>query len=132
MLQDPIADFLNRIKNAYAVKKDSVVVSHSKVAIAILSVMKEQGSIQGFTVNESGTFPVIDVELSYVDGAASMRSCKRVSKPSLRVYRGYSDMPIIRNGLGYLIVSTSSGIMTSKQAINAKLGGELICEIDYR
>ena len=129
-LQDPIANFLNIIKNGYRVHKPSVTLDFSRVTVSILTVMKEQGSIRDFSVDESGQFKKIIVELSYVDGKSALRHVKRISKPSIRVYKKYSEMPRIKNGLAYGIVSTNQGMMTTQQAVHSKIGGELICEID--
>ena len=129
-LQDPISNFLNIIKNGYSVRKSEVSLSYSNVAVSILEVMQDQGSIKSFVVDESGQFKKIVVSLQYVDGKASMRTLRRISKPSIRVYEKSSSMPRFKNGLAYGIVSTNKGMMTTEQARNANVGGELICEID--
>lgn len=130
MLQDPISDFLNRIKNGYSVNKQEVVINFSNVTVAILEVLEDQGSIKKFDIDETGVFKKIVVHLAYNGGRKAMLNVRRISKPSMRVYKKCSEMPRFKNGLAYGIVSTSKGMMTTQQAVNAKLGGELICEVD--
>lgn len=128
MLQDPIADLLTRLRNAYARSKKQTDVYASKENRAILTVLQDQGSIKGFSDHEDKRFIVVD--LSYSSGRPSMKSAVRVSKPSLRQYFKVKDLPRYKCGLAYGIVSTSKGMMTSHNARNNNFGGELICVIE--
>ena len=130
MLQDPISDCLTRIRNAYARGKDSTVVHVSKQNNSILRVLKEQGSIKDYSVVEGQSHPMIEVMLSYHGSQPSLLKIKRASKPSVRVYMGYRDIPVFKSNLAYGIISTPQGMMTTQQAKENKLGGELICIVE--
>ena len=131
MLQDPISDCLTRIRNAYARKKSSTLVHLSKQNLAILEVLKEQGSISDFAVlKQEDAHSMIEVVLSYHNNRPSLIKVDRKSRPGLRVYMGYRDIPVFKSNLAYGIISTSAGMMTTQQAKEKKLGGELICIVE--
>ena len=131
MLQDPISDCLTRIRNAYARKKPSTVVHMSKQNQSILAVLKEQGSIKDFAMLEQeNDHPMIEVVLSYHNHRPSLLKIDRKSRPGLRVYMGYRDIPVYKSNLAYGIISTPKGVMTTQQAKKDKLGGELICIVE--
>lgn len=123
---DPIADMLTRIRNAYMVKKESVLVPDSKLKRDILKVMKEKAYIDDFS-NSGETSGYIDVKLSY--GDRQPKKIERVSKPGCRVYTKKQDIPTVLQGMGMVIVSTSKGVMTGTEAKKLGLGGEIICKI---
>ena len=130
-MQDPVADLLTRIRNAQRAKMASVVVPYSKQKSKILEVLKETGYISGFKqVTLDSTCPAkqdLQISLKYYKGKAVIETLQRVSKPSLRVYTGYKDIPRVMNGLGIAILSTPKGLMTDKAARAQKQGGEVIC-----
>ncbi len=128
MMTDPIADMLTRIRNASAMKKETVEVPTSKVKLAILDVLKQEGFIAGYKVNEEKKVTVI--ELKYTeDNQRVIRGLKRISKPSLHVYSKAENLPRVLNGLGVAIISTSLGIMSDKEARNKKVGGEVLAYV---
>jgi small subunit ribosomal protein S8 len=129
-MSDPIADMLTRVRNGLQAGKVSVDVPRSNLKVAICRVLQEQGYIEGFEETEQPAPGIVRIHLRYLsDRHPVMQGVKRVSKPSLRVYVGHSDVKQVRSGLGISIVSTSKGVMTGKQARQKKLGGEILCEV---
>jgi len=128
-MSDPIADMLTRIRNAQATNKVSVTMPSSKVKAGIAAVLKDEGYINDFRVDEAGGKPTLEITLKYLEGRGVIDMLQRVSRPGLRQYRGKSDLPRVFNGLGVAIVSTSSGIMTDAAAREAGQGGEVLCVV---
>lgn len=128
MLNDPIADMLTRIRNAALQKHRYVDVRASKLIVSILSVMKESGFVLDYVKNENQK--EIRVFLKYHQNKFSLiQGLKRISSPGRRIYIGCENMPVIQNGLGLAVVSTSKGVMSGQKAKNEKVGGEFICTI---
>ena len=126
-MSDVIADMLTRIRNANDAKHATVDIPASKMKKAIAEILVEEGYVKSYTIIEDGKQGVIRVTLKYGQGKAKViRGIRRVSKPGLRIYAGYEDMPKVMNGLGIAIVSTSMGIMTDKKARATKIGGEVL------
>ena len=126
-MSDVIADMLTRIRNASNAKHDTVDVPASNMKKAIADILLDEGYIKGVQVIEDGKQGVIRITLKYEAGKQkSIHGIRRVSKPGLRIYSNYEDMPRVMNGLGIAIVSTSKGIMTDKQARKANVGGEIL------
>ncbi len=126
-MSDVIADMLTRIRNAHNAKHATVDIPASNMKKAIADILVEEGYVKGYQVVENGNQGIIRVTLKYGDGKAKIiRGIRRVSKPGLRIYAGYEDMPKVMNGLGIAIVSTSKGIMTDKKARGLKVGGEVL------
>ena len=126
MLTDPIADTLTRMRNAIAQKHRYVDVYYSKLIIAILSVLEQAGFIQNFL--SSLERRRVRVYLKYdVKKESMIQELKRVSSPGRRIYAGFKEIPIIRNGLGVAVVSTSTGVKDGMEARNNRQGGELLC-----
>ncbi len=126
-MSDVIADMLTRIRNANDAKHATVDIPASKMKKAIADILVEEGYVKSYTIIEDGKQGVIRVTLKYGQGKAKViRGIRRVSKPGLRIYAGYEDMPKVMNGLGIAIVSTSKGIMTDKKARATKIGGEVL------
>ena len=126
-MSDVIADMLTRIRNANDAKHQTVDIPASNMKKSIADILAKEGYIKGYQVIEDGKQGIIRVTLKYgVNKAKVIRGLKRVSKPGLRIYAGYEDMPKVMNGLGIAIVSTSKGIMTDKQARTLKIGGEVL------
>lgn len=128
-MTDPISDMLTRIRNAQASEKKEVLIPSSKLKVAILKVLKDEGYIENYQiVNQQGKI-YLDVELKYFNGMAVINSIKRVSKPGLRLYKPCKDLPQVMNGLGIAIISTSKGVMTERSARAHGVGGELLCTV---
>ncbi len=129
-ISDPIADMLTIIRNGCKAGFASVDIPGSKIKLEMVRVLKEQGYIKDFKFLENGIQGLVRVYLKYMpDGRPTIFGIKRVSKPSCRVYSKSDRMPPVLNGLGISIVSTSKGIMTDKQAKNANVGGEILCNV---
>lgn len=126
-LQDPIADMFTRIRNGSAASKVHVSMPSSKFKAAIAKVLKEEGYITDYKVDESAGKPVLTIGLKYYRGKPVIDSLKRVSRPGLRIYRGSDDLPKVLGGLGVSIVSTPAGLMSDRAARKAGHGGEVIC-----
>jgi small subunit ribosomal protein S8 len=130
-LSDPIADMLTRIRNAVRNQASHVTVKNSKVCRGIADVLKSEGYINDFDVIDDGRQGVIRVELKYGPrGEQILHDLQRVSKPGRRVYSGVDDLPRPLAGLGIVVVSTSQGIVSDRQAREKRIGGELLCMID--
>ena len=126
-MSDVIADMLTRIRNANDAKHQTVDIPASNMKKSIADILAKEGYIKGYQVIEDGKQGIIRVTLKYgANKAKVIRGLKRVSKPGLRIYAGYEDMPKVMNGLGIAIVSTSKGLMTDKQARSLKVGGEVL------
>jgi len=125
MVNDTIADLLSRIRNANNADKKEVLVSKSKISQSILEILKKEGYIEDFKDEQNQ----ILVSLKYVNKKPAIRLLERVSKPGVRIYMSYQDIPKVINGLGINIFSTPKGIMTGKQARMEKIGGEYLCNI---
>ncbi len=130
MITDPIADMLTRIRNALVAKHDSVEVPLSKMKKAIADILTEEGFINGYEVVEGEVQSVMKVNLKYGPNNEKVISgIKRISKPGLRVYANSEKLPVVLNGLGIAIISTSKGIMTDKKARAAHIGGEVLAYV---
>lgn len=127
-MQDPIADMLTRIRNAQKAEKSIVTMPSSKVKIAISNVLKEEGYITGYSVEES-LKPTLSLELKYYEGKAVIAEIDRASRPGLRSYVSKLEIPSVRAGLGVAIVSTNKGVMTDRAARAAGVGGEVLCTV---
>ena len=126
-MHDPIADMLIQIKNGQARARASVTMPASKLKVAIAEILKEEGYINGFQIDDSKTKQTMSIELKYFDGKPVIELLKRASKPSLRKYSSTDDLPQVMGGLGTAIVSTSKGVMTDKKARAQGIGGEILC-----
>jgi small subunit ribosomal protein S8 len=128
-MQDPIADMLTRIRNAQLAGLDSVSMASSKVKVAIAEVLKQEGYTLDHEVSGEEKKPTLNISLKYYKGRPVIEMIKRVSRPSLQVYKGKDMLPRIQGGLGIAIVSTSKGVMTAKAARREGIGGEVLCEV---
>ena len=127
-MNDTISDLLTRIRNGQMSKKEKVTIPYSKMKEALCKVMLEEGYIEGISVEES-EYKNIIVDLKYYDGKPVIDLIQRISRPGLRIYKSSNEIPLVKNGLGICIVSTSHGLMTGKVAKEKKYGGEIICYI---
>ena len=129
-MTDPIADMLTRIRNGLKASHESVDVPGSKLKTSLAKVLKSEGYIKNFKMISDDRQGVIRIFLKYDEkGEALIGGLKRVSKPSLRVYAGYDEIPKVLNGYGVSILSTSKGLVTDKQARKMRVGGEIICSV---
>jgi len=128
-MSDPIADLLTRIRNAQMVAKTSVTVPASKVKVAIVQVLKDEGYIDDFQVKSADGKAELEITLKYYAGRPVIERIERVSRPGLRVYRGSDAIPQVQNGLGVAIVTTPKGVMTDRKARAAGVGGEVLCYV---
>ncbi|MEE4362945.1 MAG: 30S ribosomal protein S8 [Desulfotignum sp.] len=129
-ISDPVADMLTIIRNGGKAGFAKVDIPGSKIKQEMVRVLKEQGYIKDYKFLENETQGLIRVYLKYVkDGRPTIFGIKRVSKPSCRVYSKSQQMKPVLNGLGISIVSTSKGVMTDKQAKEANVGGEILCNV---
>ncbi|MBX9402046.1 30S ribosomal protein S8 [Lysobacter sp. BMK333-48F3] len=127
-MTDPIADMLVRIKNAAAVRKQTVKMPSSKVKVAIAAVLKDEGYILDSRVTElGGGKSELEISLKYYEGKPVIERLERYSRSGLRQYRGKDALPKVLGGLGVAIISTSKGIMTDAQARQQGVGGEVLC-----
>ncbi len=128
-MTDPIADMLTRIRNGLSATKREVTMPSSRIKVAISKVLKEEGYITDYSVQDIDGKPVLTVVLKYFEGRPAIESLRRVSRPGLRQYRGREELPRISGGLGVAIVSTSAGVMTDRAARKAGHGGEVLCAV---
>jgi small subunit ribosomal protein S8 len=126
-MTDPIADFLTRIRNGQSSGKPEIVCPSSKMKQAIAGVLKGEGYIEDFSVTSTDGKPSLHVQLKYYEGRPVIDRLERISKPGLRVYKGKDELPTVLGGLGVVIVSTSRGVMTGRQARQDGHGGEVLC-----
>jgi small subunit ribosomal protein S8 len=126
MTIDPIADMLTRMRNALVAKHSNVSVPVSKIKLAIAELLLNEGYIASYKVEGEGINA--NIVIDFKDNNV-IRGLKRISKPGLRIYAGYEDLPKVLNGLGIAIVSTSKGLMTDRQARAEKIGGEVLAYV---
>jgi len=127
-MNDTISDLLTRIRNGQMSNKEKVIVPYSKMKEALCKVMLEEGYIEGISLEEN-EYKNIIVDLKYYDGKPVIDLIQRISRPGLRIYKSSNEIPLVKNGLGICIVSTSQGLMTGKVAKEKNYGGEIICYI---
>ncbi len=129
-MSDPLGDMLTRIRNGQQAGKEIVECPCSGIRENVCAVLKDEGYIRGFEVVEaSGNKKTLSIQLKYSEGRGVIRQLDRVSKPGRRVYRGVNDLPRFYNGLGVLVVSTPRGVMADHKARDAKVGGEVLCQV---
>jgi small subunit ribosomal protein S8 len=129
-MSDPIADMLTRIRNACGAKHRRVDMPVSKMKIEIARILKENNYIQDYSTLESEEGrQLLRVRLKYAGGQSVIREMQRVSSPGLRKYVGSAEIPRIRNGLGMAILSTNKGLMSDREARQARTGGELVAVV---
>jgi small subunit ribosomal protein S8 len=128
VLTDPIADMLARIRNANKALHDTVSIPSSRVKVEIARLLKEEGYIRDYRIEQGESFNTLVIELKYGRNRERvLTDLKRVSKPGRRIYARKDRMPRVLGGMGTAIMSTSSGVMTSRSAEEKGVGGEVIC-----
>ena len=129
-LSDPIGDMIARLKNAQVRNHKKVVLPSSKFKTKIADVLKNEGFIIDYKVNENeGNKPDLEINLKYNYGSPVISTIERVSKPGRRIFSRTESLPKINNGLGIAIISTPKGVMTDVEARKQKVGGEIICKV---
>jgi small subunit ribosomal protein S8 len=131
-MTDPIADMLTRIRNANTAFHDDVVMPSSKVKEALAGILRSEGYISDFDVEDDPTRPGrrLRIVMKYTpDRRRTISGIKRVSKPGLRVYSGATQVPRVLGGMGIAILSTDQGLMTDREARRRKVGGEVLCQV---
>lgn len=128
-MSDPIADLLTRIRNAQMVAKTSISLPSSKLKVAIASVLKDEGYIEDYRVQENKGKTELEIALKYYAGRPVIERIERVSRPGLRIYKPSKQIPQVMNGLGVAIVTTSQGVMTDRKARAVGIGGEVLCYV---
>jgi small subunit ribosomal protein S8 len=130
---DPIADMLTRIRNALMIAKPTVAMPSSKLKVEIARILKEEGYITDYAIDNSGSYPIMTITLKYYGDRRNRQpvisNIERVSKPGRRVYRGRRELPRVLSGAGIAIVTTPQGVMTSAQARRKRVGGEVLCYV---
>lgn len=130
MITDPIADMLTRIRNANTVKHPSVEVPASKLKIELAKLLKEEGYIADYEVQEKGQFKVIVISLKYdVNGKPVITKLEKISKPGLRHYSKAKNLQKVLGGMGIAVVSTPKGLLTDRKARKENVGGEVLCYV---
>ncbi len=125
-IQDPISDMLTNIRNGQLSKKKNILVFYSKIKESILKILLNEGFIKNYKLIYDNK---ILIYLKYFLNNPVISNIKRISKPSLRVYKSYNNIPVLMSGLGIFIISTSLGLLSDKQARKLKVGGEIICYV---
>ena len=130
-MTDPIADYLTRLRNAISAKHRVVEIPASNLKKEITKILFEKGYILNYKFLEEGPQGLIKIALKYdpINKVNAIKKLIRVSSPGMRQYTGYRNMPRVINGLGIVIISTSKGVMTDKEAANLKIGGEVLCYV---
>jgi len=129
-MQDPVADMLTCIRNAQMMGIQKISMPHSNLKNEILKVLLDEGFIGSFEVVEADKKRKLNVALKYYQGRPVIEKIKRVSRPALRVYKGYDEIAKVRGGLGIAIVSTPKGVMSDKTARAQQVGGEVLCTVE--
>ena len=131
-MTDPIADMLTRLRNANVVMHESVKMPSSKLKEALAGILKREGYIEDFAVQDNPGRPgrILDIKMKYSpDRTRTISGMRRVSKPGLRVYTQADHLPRVLGGLGVAVLSTSQGLMTDREARQRRVGGEVLCYV---
>ena len=130
MVNDPLGDLLTRIRNGQSARLSAVSSPSSKHRISVLEVLKREGYIRDFSVSKKDNGSAdVTVELKYSEGQPVIREISRISRPGRRVYSKVTEVPRFYNGLGISILSTPRGVLSDKEALEANVGGELLCRV---
>ena len=131
MVNDPIADFLTRLRNAQLRNRDNIELPATKMLVSLAKILEKYEYVEKVEVieNKENSQDDFVVTLKYINGEPAMRSMKRISKPGLRKYLNYKEIPKVLNGKGIGIYSTPKGVLSGEDAKKDKVGGEYLCEI---
>jgi len=128
-ITDPVADMLTRIRNAANASKRDLSLPYSKLKSDIARVLKDEGYIEDFELDSEGKHPQLKIRCKYVNRAPAIVGLKRVSRPGIRRYVGSQEIPMVLRGMGIAILSTSSGVMSGREARRKNVGGELLAYV---
>lgn len=126
---DPIADMLNRLMNAQAVKKETVALPFSQMKYAIAKILEKKGFIKSVDFRGKRAKKTMEISLRYEDGIPRIIGVKRISKPGARIYAAFQELKRVRSARGIAVISTSKGLMTDREAKKEHAGGEVLCEV---
>lgn len=126
---DPIADMLNRLMNAQAVKKETVVLPFSQMKYAIAKTLERKGFVKNVDWKGKRAKKIMEISLRYTEGVPQIMGVKRISKPGARIYGASQELKRVRNGRGFSVISTGKGLMTDQEARKEHVGGEILCEV---
>ena len=130
MMTDPIGDMVARIRNAGRARHQSTSCPASRLKVAVASALSREGFLGEVSTQAGESFPTMTIGIRYADdGSTMIDGIRRISKPGRRVYVGAKEIPRVRKGLGVVILSTPKGVMCDRDARDAKVGGEVICEV---
>ena len=129
MVNDSIADMLTRIRNAQSARHENVTIESSVMKKSIAQILLDEGYISAFEEVENGKFKNLVIDLKYVKNQRVITGLKRISKPGRRIYASCTDLPKVLGGLGIVIVSTSKGVMTDREARKLGIGGEVLAYV---
>ena len=130
MMTDPIADMLTRIRNANSIGMNSVTMPASRLKVGISEILKSEGFIESYTVQEAKPASQLVIRLKYgLDGEKVIRHLERVSKPGCRLYAGSKELPSVLRGQGMYVLSTPRGVVSDKTARELNVGGEILCKV---
>ena len=129
-INDPIADMLTRIRNAGMARRAETSMPSSKILVAIAEILKREGYILDYRVEEQRPYSILTIALKYgPDRRHAIRTIKRISKPGLRVYSSKERLPRVQSGLGIAVVSTPQGVLSDREARRRGVGGEVLCTV---
>ncbi len=129
-VNDPIGDMLTRIRNACMARHATVVIPASKMKLSIAEILKREGFIKDYSVQEGHPSNTIEISLKYTpDRQPVITGLRRVSKPGLRIYTKRGDIPRVRGGMGLSILSTPKGVLAGHEAWKQRVGGEVLCYV---
>lgn len=128
-MTDTLGDLLTRIRNGYLARKQVITAPHSKLKEAVARLLEAEGYVAEVSVEDTKPARTLKIALKYVNGQPVVNEIRRLSKPGLRRYASVQKLPRVLGGYGMTILSTSSGIMSDKQAKAKGFGGELLCSI---
>lgn len=126
---DPIADMLSRIRNAIAINKTEIILPHSRIKEAVATLLVENNFIDGVKVEGDKTSKILTLALNRDSSVARITEIAKLSRPGKRTYVNSKEIPVVKQGRGMVILSTSKGVMTGDQAKTEHVGGELICQV---
>lgn len=126
---DQVADLITRIRNAVMVGKNEILVPTSKLKVGVVEVLAKNGYVTGFEVMDGAPRGTLKVTINEPGMEAKINEISKVSKPGRRVYSSAEDLPVVKSGRGMVIVSTSKGLMTGREAKKNRLGGEVLVKV---
>lgn len=130
MMTDPIADMLTRVRNGLMIERPHVDIPHSKIKQGIADVLQREGYIWDYEILETEPARTLRVNLKYSPtGERVIQKIERVSKPGRRVYSNANDIPEVLNGMGICVLTTSKGVLSSREARDQRVGGEIVCQV---